>query len=324
MGALGRLVMLMMPITPRFVVGWVAKRYVAGPDLESALQVMRSMKPQGACFTLDVLGEEITSLEEANFFVNEYNRALDAIIAEDMDANISLKPTAFGLLIDEEQALENIEKITRIASNNNIFVRLDMEDNRVTQSTIDIVIEMHNRGLTNIGTVLQSRLFRTGEDITSLSSKLGGNSDVRICKGIYLEPEDIAHTKYHDIVLATNKAIEDLLDAGAYTAIASHDIPVIDHSIAALEDRGMGPKIDDPRGNAGPVRSGKGPGYEFQFLLGVRGNIRRKLAKEGHLTRVYIPYGSRWYEYSMRRLRENPDVAWHVAKSIIMPWTNRR
>ena len=324
MGALGRLVMLMMPITPRFVVGWVAKRYVAGPDLESALQVMRSMKPQGACFTLDVLGEEITSLEEANFFVNEYNRALDAIIAEDMDANISLKPTAFGLLIDEKQALENIEKITRIASNNNIFVRLDMEDNRVTQSTIDIVIEMHNRGLTNIGTVLQSRLFRTGEDITSLSSKLGGNSDVRICKGIYLEPEDIAHTKYHDIVLATNKAIEDLLDAGAYTAIASHDIPVIDHSIAALEDRGMGPKIDDPRGNAGPVRSGKGPGYEFQFLLGVRGNIRRKLAKEGHRTRVYIPYGSRWYEYSIRRLRENPDVAWHVAKSIIMPWTNRR
>ena len=324
MGALGRLVMLMMPITPRFVVGWVAKRYVAGPDLESALQVMRSMKSQGACFTLDVLGEEITSLEEANFFVNEYHRALDAIIAEDMDANISLKPTAFGLLIDEKQALENIEKITRIASKNNIFVRLDMEDNRVTQSTIDIVIEMHNRGLTNIGTVLQSRLFRTGEDITSLSSKLGGYSDVRICKGIYLEPEDIAHTKYHDIVLATNKAIDDLLDAGAYTAIASHDIPVIDHSIAALVDRGMGPSIDDPRGNAGPVRSGKGPGYEFQFLLGVRGNIRRKLAKEGHRTRVYIPYGSRWYEYSMRRLRENPDVAWHVAKSIIMPWTNRR
>ncbi|MGB1471500.1 MAG: proline dehydrogenase family protein [Candidatus Thalassarchaeaceae archaeon] len=324
MGALGRLVMLMMPITPRFVVGWVAKRYVAGPDLGSALQVMRSMKSQGACFTLDVLGEEITSLEEVNFFVNEYHRALDAIIAEDMDANISLKPTAFGLLIDEKQALDNIEKITRIASNNNIFVRLDMEDNRVTQSTIDIVIEMHNRGLTNIGTVLQSRLFRTGEDITSLSSKLGGHSDVRICKGIYLEPEDIAHTKYHDIVLATNKAIDDLLDAGAYTAIASHDIPVIDHSIAALENRGMGPSIDDPRGNAGPVRSGKGPGYEFQFLLGVRGNIRRKLAKEGHRTRVYIPYGSRWYEYSMRRLRENPDVAWHVAKSIIMPWTNRR
>ena len=324
MGVLGRLVMLMMPITPRFVVGWVAKRYVAGSDLDSAVRVMHSMNSQGACFTLDVLGEEITNLEEADFFVSEYHRALDAIIAEGVDANISLKPTAFGLLIDEKIAIENIEKITRIASENDIFVRLDMEDNRVTQSTIDIVTEMHNRGLSNIGTVLQSRLFRTTEDISLLSSKLGGNSDVRICKGIYLESEKIAQTKYHDIVLATNKAIEELLDAGAYTAIASHDIPVIEHSLVALGNRGMGPNIDDPRANAGPVRAGKGPGYEFQFLLGVRGNIRRNLAKEGHRTRVYIPYGSRWYEYSMRRLRENPDVAWHVAKSIIMPWTNRR
>ena len=270
--------MLMMPITPRFVVGWVAKRYVAGPDLDSAVRVMHSMNSQGACFTLDVLGEEITSLEEADFFVSEYHRTLDAIIAEGVDANISLKPTAFGLLIDEKIAIENIEKITRVASENDIFVRLDMEDNRVTQSTIDIVTEMHNRGLSNIGTVLQSRLFRTTEDISLLSSKLGGNSDVRICKGIYLESENIAQTKYHDIVLATNKAIEELLDAGAYTAIASHDIPVIEHSLVALGNRGMGPNIDDPRANAGPVRAGKGPGYEFQFLLGVRGNIRRNLA----------------------------------------------
>ena len=270
------------------------------------------------------MGEEITNLEEADFFVDEYHRALNAIVAEGMDANISVKPTAVGLLIDEKKALENIENITSVAAKNNIFVRLDMEDHRVTQSTIDIVTEMHDRGLTNIGTVLQSRLFRTSDDISSLASKLNGNSDVRICKGIYLESEHIAHTRYHDIVVATNKAVDELLDSGAYTAIASHDLPVINHAIAALDERGMGPKIADPRENAGPERIGKGPGYEFQMLLGVRGNIRRKLAKDGHRTRVYLPYGSRWYEYSMRRLRENPDVAWHVAKSIIMPWTNRR
>lgn len=321
---MGRLIMMMMPVTPKFIVGWVAKRYVAGTDLESAMRVMRSMKSQDVCFTLDVLGEEITNLEEADFFVDEYHRALNAIVAEEMDANISVKPTAVGLLIDEKKALENIENITSVAAKNNIFVRLDMEDHRVTQSTIDIVIEMHDRGLTNIGTVLQSRLFRTSDDIASLASRLDGNSDVRICKGIYLESEDIAHTRYHDIVLATNKAVDELLDSGAYTAIASHDLPVINHAIAALDERGMGPKIADPRENAGPERIGKGPGYEFQMLLGVRGNIRRKLAKDGHRTRVYLPYGSRWYEYSMRRLRENPDVAWHVAKSIIMPWTNRR
>ena len=199
-----------------------------------------------------------------------------------------------------------------------------MEDHRVTQPTIDLVTTMHDRELTNIGTVLQARLFRTGEDIANLSEKLANASDVRICKGIYLESEDIAHTGYHQIVEATNRAIDQLLDAGSYTAIASHDMPVINHSLAALSERGMGPVTNESGEVGGSLRNGKGPGYEFQMLLGVRGNIRRRLASQGHRTRVYIPYGSRWYEYSMRRLRENPDVAWHIAKSIIMPWTNRR
>nr|AIF16059.1 L-proline dehydrogenase [uncultured marine group II/III euryarchaeote KM3_72_E02] len=324
MGVFGRVIMLMMPITPKFIIRWVANRYVAGPDLENALEVMRQISAQGACFTVDVLGEEITTLAEADFFVQEYARVLDAIVAEGLDANISLKPTAFGLLIDQSAAVENIESITRKAAENDIFVRLDMEDHRVTQPTIDLVTAMHERGLTNIGTVLQARLFRTGEDIASLSEKLANASDVRICKGIYLESEDIAHTGYHQIVEATNRAIDQLLDAGSYTAIASHDMPVINHSLAALSERGMGPFNNESGEEGSSLRKGKGPGYEFQMLLGVRGNIRRRLASEGHLTRVYIPYGSRWYEYSMRRLRENPDVAWHIAKSIIMPWTNRR
>jgi proline dehydrogenase len=285
---------------------------------------MRQISAQGACFTVDVLGEEITTLAEADFFVEEYARVLDAVVAEGLDANISLKPTAFGLLIDKSAAVANIERITRKAAENEIFVRLDMEDHRVTQPTIDLVTAMHERGLTNIGTVLQARLFRTGEDIANLSEKLANDSDVRICKGIYLESEEIAHTGYHQIVEATNRAIDQLLDAGSYTAIASHDMPVINHSLAALSERGMGPVTNESREGGGPLRKGKGPGYEFQMLLGVRGNIRRRLASQGHLTRVYIPYGSRWYEYSMRRLRENPDVAWHIAKSIIMPWTNRR
>jgi proline dehydrogenase len=316
--------MLMMPITPKFIIRWVANRYVAGPDLESALNVMHQISAQGACFTVDVLGEEITTLAEADFFVEEYARVLDAVVAEGLDANISLKPTAFGLLIDQSAAVANIERITRKAAENEIFVRLDMEDHRVTQPTIDLVTTMHERGLTNIGTVLQARLFRTGEDIANLSEKLANESDVRICKGIYLESEGIAHTGYHQIVEATNRAIDQLLDAGSYTAIASHDMPVINHSLAALSERGMGPVTNESREGGDQLRKGKGPGYEFQMLLGVRGNIRRRLASQGHLTRVYIPYGSRWYEYSMRRLRENPDVAWHIAKSIIMPWTNRR
>ncbi len=199
-----------------------------------------------------------------------------------------------------------------------------MEDHRVTQSTIDIVLAMHQKGLTNVGTVLQSRLLRTRDDIESICEKIGGAADFRICKGVYLEHEDIALTGYQEIVDALNSHISQMLDRGAYVGIASHDLPVIDHTIAALKQRKMGPSIADPRDHASPARTGKGPGYEFQMLLGVRGNVRRKLAKEGHRTRIYIPYGNRWYEYSMRRLDENPDVAMHIVKSIFLPWTNRR
>ena len=148
-------------------------------------------------------------------------------------------------------------------------------------------------------------------------------ADYRICKGIYLEPEEISFTTYSDIVSATNSCIDKMLAAGAYCAIASHDIPVIKHAKSALQSHGMGPNIEDPRDNSGPKRNLKGNGYEFQMLLGVRGPLRRKLAAEGHLTRVYIPYGAKWYEYSIRRLKENPTVGAQVAKAFIMPWTNR-
>jgi proline dehydrogenase len=314
----------MLPIMPKFLVGKFSKRYVAGATIEDAVKVMKKLTNENACFTIDVLGEEISNLEEAQYFIDEYDRVLDAIVENNLDANISIKPTAFGLLIDEEIAYKGIEKLLNKAAESEIFVRLDMEDYRVTQATLDIALKMHERGLTNVGVVIQARMFRTKEDIENLVSQLGDATDVRICKGIYLESEKIAHTKYQDIVDALNQSVDQLLDSGAYTAIASHDLPVIDYSLKALEKRGMGPNTLDPRENAGPPRPHKGAGYEFQMLLGVRGNIRRKLAAQGHLTRIYIPYGSRWYEYGMRRLRENPDIAWHVTKSILMPWTNRK
>ena len=309
---------------PRFFVAGVARRYVAGKDIDSAVSVMKKLSGEGACFTIDVLGEEISNLAEAQFFIDEYDRVLDAIVENNLDANLSIKPTAFGLLIDEEKAYENIERLLRNAMEHDIFVRLDMEDYRVTQPTIDIVIAMHAKGLRNVGTVLQSRLFRTPSDIDAICDQLGGYADFRICKGVYLEHESISHTGYQNIVDALNQHVNQILDRGAYAAIASHDWPIIEHSLAALEARGMGPDIEDPRDGCVGERTGKGPGYEFQMLLGVRGNIRRRLAKTGHRTRIYIPYGERWYEYSMRRLDENPDVAMHITKSIFMPWTNRR
>jgi proline dehydrogenase len=284
---------------------------------------MRGMSEENTCFTIDVLGEEINDLEEARYFVDEYSKVLDSIVSNQIDAHISLKPTAFGLLIDKNAALSNIEEILKKAALNDIFVRLDMEDYRVTQETIDVVLEMQEKGFQNIGTVLQGRLFRTKEDIVAVSQKLGPLADFRICKGIYLESEEISYTKYQEIVDSTNECIDLMLEKGCYTAVASHDIPIINHSLEKLEKMNISVNHDS-RNNSSSTRVGKGPGYEFQFLLGVRGNLRRKLASEGHLTRVYVPYGTKWYEYGVRRIRENPDIAWHVTKTIIMPWTNRK
>jgi len=325
MGALGRAIVSFLPFAPRFVVGWVAKRYMAGETLEQALELMEKLSSEDACFTVDVLGEEIRSIEESSWFIDEYERVLDSIAESGIDANISIKPTALGLLIDQKSAYENIERIVRKASKNGIFVRLDMEDHRATQATIDVTLDMQARGLENIGLVLQGRMFRTPSDISQICENLGPKADFRICKGIYLEPSEIAHTSYQDIVEGTNKALDMMLESGAYTAIASHDLPVIDHALKSLESRGLGPGKDDPRHDTPVSRAdGKGPGYEFQFLLGVRGDVRRSMAGRGHRTRIYLPYGKKWYEYGMRRLRENPDVAVHVTKSLFFPWTNRR
>ena len=308
---------------PKWFVGWVSKRYVAGPDLDGAVKVMKRLQSEGACFTIDVLGEEISSMQEAEYFLSEYVNVISAISDNKLDANLSIKPTAFGLLIDKKAAMKNIEKLVSLANEHDMFVRLDMEDHRVTSDTIQVVIDLHEKGFTNVGTVLQGRLFRTIDDINKLEKVLATKADYRICKGIYLESESISHTKNSKIVEATNSCIDRMLDAGAYTAIASHDIPVIEHALSSLKARNMGPNIADPRSNASPQRHHKGPGYEFQMLLGVRGPMRRKLSKQGHRPRVYIPYGEKWYEYSIRRLQENPTIGTQIAKAFIMPWTNR-
>ena len=308
---------------PKWFVGWVSRRYVAGNNIDEAIRVMQRLSKENACFTVDVLGEEITTMDEAQYFYDEYARLIEEIIKHKLDSNLSIKPTAFGLLIDAEKGYRNIKNLVEMAAKHDMFVRLDMEDHRVTQDTIDVVVNLHNEGLNNVGTVYQGRLFRTLDDIDYLEQKIGAAADYRICKGIYLEPEEIAHTGYSEIVSATNASIDKMLAAGAYCAVASHDKPVIDHALSALKSYGMGPGIEDPRENSGQPRNGKGPGYEFQMLLGVRGPLRRKLAAQGHRTRVYIPYGEKWYEYSIRRLKENPTVGAQVAKAFLMPWTNR-
>ena len=324
MNLFGRVIMAFMPITPKAFIRFISRFYVAGTELEDALRVMREMSSEDTSFTVDVLGEDISTLEGTKPFIEEYMQLIDAISLSNLDAHISLKPTAFGLDIDYEYALSTLSDIVSKANDSEIYVRLDMEDSTHTESTLKIMEDLYSKGHLNVGVVLQGRLFRTKDDLFRVANSMGEYADVRICKGIYLESSEIAHTSYSDIVTATSDAVETALDLGMYVGIASHDHPVINASLQALESRGITPDNSDKRKPAPVAKPGKGGGYEFQFLLGVRGDVRRKLAADGHLTRVYLPYGKQWYEYSMRRLRENPGIAWHVAKSIIMPWTNRR
>ena len=324
MGIVGSTIVKFLPLAPKFIVRWFAKRYFAGEDLNQALKAINKISLEGACFTIDVLGEEINSMDETAFFISEYERVIELIVEHNLNSNISIKPTAFGLHLDFEIGLSNMISVISKASDREIFVRLDMEDSSATQYTIDALTILHDMGYSNVGIVFQGRLHRTLADIQNVTEKLGNKCDIRICKGIYLEPEKIAFTNHSKIVEETNSAIQLSIKNGAYVAIASHDDPVINFSLNEISNAGMGPGIDDPRPNSNPSRIGKGPGYEFQFLMGVRGDVRRKLSNEGHLTRVYLPYGARWYEYSMRRLRENPDVALHITKAVLFPWTNRR
>ena len=323
-GPISRAIVAMTGLMPRWFVRYISRRYVAGSTLADAVRVMHRLSDQGACFTIDVLGEEITSLEEATFFLEEYRRVMAQILEHGFDANLSIKPTAFGLLIDEDVGLDNIRRLVKEAAEHDMFVRLDMEDHRVTDATIDVVLTLHAEGLVNVGTVLQGRLHRTLDDIDRIADRLGVAADHRICKGIYLEPESIAHTSRQAITDATVACVIRSLDQGAYVGIATHDDAVINASLEALSKGGWTPDGDvDPRDPSPPNRLGKGPGYEFQMLLGVRGPLRRGLREQGHRTRVYIPYGEKWYEYSIRRLKENPTVATQVAKAFLMPWTNR-
>ena len=155
---LSKLIVAMTLRMPRWFVRWVSRRYVAGATLDDAVRVMKRLESEGACFTIDVLGEEISSLDEAQYFLDEYVRVMHAIVEQNLDANLSIKPTAFGLLIDKEKGMENIESLVQQASEHDMFVRLDMEDHRVTTETIQVVLDLHAKGLTNVGTVLQGRL----------------------------------------------------------------------------------------------------------------------------------------------------------------------
>jgi proline dehydrogenase len=277
-----------LPVTPKPVVHFFARRYVAGTTLADAVATVGRLAAEGCCATIDVLGESVTSRELAQTAVAAYLEVLETIVGRSLDANVSLKPTQMGLQIDEGFCHDNIATILERASGHGIFVRIDMEDSPTTDATLRIYRRLAARFPGRCGVVLQSRLRRTLADAAALAA---AGANVRLCKGIYLEPRSVAYEEREIIRDNFVHVLRALLAGGSYVGIATHDEWLVAEALALIRQLGL------PRER-----------YEFQMLLGVDPELRRILTREGHRLRVYVPFGSHWYPYSVRRLRENPSI----------------
>lgn len=259
------------------------------------------LNSEGKLATVDVLGEEVKRSAEAEAVASAYHAALDAIAAAHLDANVSVKLTALGLELDIDLCRSLLATVVADAAARGIFVRIDMEHSGCTDDTLLLYRELRHAGRENVGIVLQSCLRRTLEDVSALADL---RPSVRLCKGIYVEPASIAFTGRQHVRDNFLLALDALLEAGSYVAIATHDEWLLERSLERV---------------AGMERDA----YELQMLLGVREDRATDLVAAGHRLRVYVPYGDRWYEYSLRRLQENPALAGMLAKATLLrvvPW----
>jgi proline dehydrogenase len=285
-----------LPLIPKPIVGFFSRNYIAGSTLDDAINVVKDLNAKGMMATLDLLGEEVRHKEQSIDAANQYINMLDEIDRLKLDCNISIKPTHMGLNLDKDFGYETIHRIIAYAAKLGNFVRIDMEDHTVTSTTIEMYLKLKNEFEGHVGTVLQAYLKRTADDIQNL---LKHNANLRLCKGIYVEPEEIVFKNMPDINKNYNACIDTLLENKIYTGIATHDEELVLHAFKTIEKL----ELDKDQ-------------YEFQMLLGVTEELRDKITAKGHRLRVYVPYGQDWYQYSIRRLKENPRMAKMIMSKI--------
>ncbi len=297
MSLFDRVVSLTLPLVPKPLVRRFSRRYIAGTSVEDALRVVKSLTHDGMMTTVDILGEFVHNADEAHANTGAYENLIHRITAERIpDANVSVKLTALGLLLDRELCLDNMRTLLRVVDREDNFLRIDMEDSSCTEATLDLYDTLRNEFPRRVGTVLQSYMRRTLEDVERLTT---GPTNIRLCKGIYVEPREIAYREREIVRRNFTIALERLFERGAYVGIATHD------EILVCEALGLIRRFKLQREQ-----------YEFQMLLGVDEQLRRILLDTGHRLRVYVPFGEHWYSYSVRRLRENPKIAGYAFKAL--------
>jgi len=277
-----------------------ARRFVAGEELPEAIGAVRTLNAQGLMATIDHLGENTRTREEAVRAAQEYVRILDAIEEHRLDANVSLKLTQMGLDVDEELCHENVRRIVEHARERGNFVRIDMESSAYTDRTLALYERLREEGYANVGVVIQAYLYRSERDAERLIER---GANIRLCKGAYAEPPDVAFPKKRDVDRNFLKLLAKLWSPeaqarGVYVAVATHDPKILEWARRYARDR----KI--------PTEA-----FEFQMLYGVRRDLQRRLVEAGYRVRIYVSYGQEWYPYFMRRLAERPANLWFLVRN---------
>jgi proline dehydrogenase len=296
MGIMDKAIANSVPVIPRPIVKKISSRYIAGDTLEEAVSAIRDLNNEGCVATIDLLGESTESKADAATTLKDYKKVVDALDEHDLNSGISVKLTGLGLTLNEELCRANLEEIIEYTAARDRFVRVDMEDSPYTEKTLQIVHDMHERH-ENTGAVLQAYMRRSIEDVQNI---ITSGFSVRLCKGIYDEPRSIAYKDFDTVRQNYIFLLDELLKGGVYVGIATHDEFLIWHALRLIHQL----EIPEDR-------------YEFQMLLGVDEQLRSILVGAGHKLRVYVPFGEDWYEYSTRRLKENPKIAGYVTKDVI-------
>jgi proline dehydrogenase len=293
---------LLQYLPKRFV--WIfSNRYIAGEELKDALRVTRKFNDQGIKATMDLLGEFLTRAEKVAYYKKEYIRLIEESVNTGLDNSFSVKPTMFGLLLDPEMCYDNLREIVAKAASLKRFVRIDMEDSQCTTREIDLYKRLLNEFPGHVGLVLQAYLRRTLDDLKDLSEFDGGRGliNIRICKGIYNESADLAFKDREEINKNFLIDLEYMIRHHMYAAVATHDKKLIDGSYLLIDKY----KVPADR-------------IEFQMLYGVTPELRKSVVDKGFTMRVYVPYGKDWFNYSTRRLKENPKMISHMIKALFV------
>ncbi len=275
----------------------LASRFVAGETVETAAAAAKVLNQDGTMVSLDLLGESVSSREETAGARDEVLEILDAISETKIEGNVSVKLTQLGLDIDRALCIDNMSQILTRAKELDIFVRIDMESTEYTERTLDIFQELHDKFGNLVGIVIQSYLRRSASDIEMLVER---GARVRLCKGAYAEPPELAFQDMKDVRSSFVALMERLVDDGTYPGIATHDDEMVDATLSYVEE------------NSIPVER-----FEFQMLYGVRRDLQQKLRSKGYNVRVYIPFGSNWYPYLMRRMAERSSNVGFMVRSLM-------